>query len=172
MIFSPTLSQFTNWNPVTSGSVTLETVQFKSVEQPNLISLRFLLIPDKKFRKYTSEIGAIDLVNLFLDRIPYVAIPNYEAVAGYLSRYPDLLPAVLNIAQEALRKIGNQAQYTLEYSKDVEASYEDCWMCVRLPKYPIGIYDELNSINEKFEFVLKDSAGYFRVMTDFQNPRG
>jgi hypothetical protein len=124
---------------------------------------------DEKAR--SNNQGLVDAVNANLQSISsIVQIPNRTAVVSYLSRYPDLINVVADMAGET-SLVCPAAELTLQYQLDIESDEEDLALFVRYASYPSGFLRTLESINDKYDAQLRSSPGLFMVMTDYQIPK-
>lgn len=124
---------------------------------------------DQKAR--SNNQGLVDAVNETLQNISgIVRITDPTAIVGYLSRYPDLINLVAEMAGETFQ-VCPASELTLQYSIDIESGAEDLALFVRYSSYPSGFLNTLESINDKYDAQLRSSAGLFMVMTDYQSPK-
>jgi len=97
-----------------------------------------------------------------------IEIEGEDKVAEYLSIYPELLPILVDICNEALKEFKDEAKIFVLVYQDPEIDDKHLKILVRMSKYEDDIMDRIEKVRSKFRDKIAESEGYIHFSTDFK----
>jgi len=98
-----------------------------------------------------------------------VFVPDPAEVSGYLVRYPDVMPAIIEAVEEVRDRLP-EAHLVLSLYHDAEFDHVHLALYVRLPHYTDELLRQIEEIDECYLPMLTGTRGWFVVTTDFWEP--
>jgi hypothetical protein len=100
-----------------------------------------------------------------------IAAPNREQVLGYLSSYPDLTEVLAPLCKVVSDRFRDAAHLSLELYRDRESEDSYLTLYVRQAHYQPDLLEQLEDVSAEIGPLLRGSAGWLLVTTDFHSPR-
>ena len=119
-------------------------------------------------QKTTDVTSEVERTLTRLQQNQQVAIPRSAEIRDYLLLYPDMTSRLPIVCQIARFYLESRPQLSLELYRDPEIDDSYLTLYVRQKDYNEALLNEIETLSEACNSVLKDSSGWLLITTDFR----